>query len=495
MVPLVPTVRTGTEEPPTRIAFSACVTSSACVCAQRTSPRRPAKKIISARSPAGLPANAARIAAATSRPRLASENSNAMYRSRRFGLCTEGHRRLRFRFPPWDGLRYAAKEENEGEKRGRRLSYFVDVRGGLEHGVRLLPEVRLRLHAGDHEEHADRAVQGLLDGTAPDDAGHRVDLLAHHLRGLLRLADGEVRPADDADERAAGVGQIDLAEQRGLERLVQGGLHAVPLFLGLADPDHRDAAALHDRHEVRVVEVHEAGLRDDLRHALDRLHEDFVRDLERGVDRQSGHELEELVIVDDNRGVAELAEFVEAGLRVLHPDAAFGLEGHRDDAHREGAFLFRDAGDVLCGAGPGPAAHARRDEHDVRAAEEVSNLFLVLVGGLFADLRERAGTEAFREALADEDLLRRVDGEQVLGVRVHGGQLRARDPGLAASVDRVRSAPAAADDLDRDIDRLDNLFDLFVVAVLLLFHGLGFLGLALFLRLGFLVPAQGFVEK
>src|SRR3989304_739915 len=64
------------------------------------------------------------------------------------------------------------------------------------------------------------------------------------------------------------VGEVHFAEEGGLEGLVNRVLHAVPLCLAFADPDHRDPAALHDRHEVRVVEVHEARLRDDLRHAL-----------------------------------------------------------------------------------------------------------------------------------------------------------------------------------------------------------------------------------
>src|SRR5437773_4177295 len=84
----------------------------------------------------------------------------------------------------------------------------------------------------------------------------------------------------------------------------------------------------------------------------------------------------------------------------------------------------------------------------------------------------------------------------MLRVRIHGAELRARDTGLAAPVDGVRTATAAPDDLDRDVDRLDDLLDLLVVAVLCFFlrlRGLG--GLALFLCLGFLVSGQSFVEK
>src|SRR3989454_1451512 len=386
------------------------------------------------------------------------------------------------------------KEKGSGKKR-RRSAYFVHFGGRLDGArVDLLTEQRLRLHARDHEEHPGRVVQVVLDGAAPDDPRLRVDLLAHDLRGLLGLGHRQVGSADDAHERAAGVGQVDFAEQWGLERLVDRVIDPVPLFLALADPDHRDATALHDRHEVGVVEVDESRLRDDLRHALDRLHEDLVRDLERRVDWKTGHELEELVVVDDDRRVAELAQPVQAGLRVLHADSALGLERHRDHAHREGAFLFRDPRDVLRRAGPGPAAHARRDEHDMGPPEKLPDLLFVLVSRLLPDLGEGAGAEPLREALPDEDLLRRVDGQQVLRIRVHRGELRARDPGFTAPVDRVRSAAAAADDLDRDVDRFDDLLDLFIVAGLLV-DGLRLRGFALFLCFGFLVSGQSLVEK
>src|SRR3989337_2830433 len=102
-------------------------------------------------------------------------------------------------------------------------------------------------------------------------------------------------------------------------------------------------------------------------------------------------------------------------------------------------------------AGPGPPPHARRDEHDMGAAEELPELLLVLARRLLAHLGERARAQALREPLADEDLLRGVDGQQVLRVRVDRAQLRAGAARLGASVHRVRSAAAAPDDLDRDV--------------------------------------------
>src|SRR5437016_14245776 len=84
----------------------------------------------------------------------------------------------------------------------------------------------------------------------------------------------------------------------------------------------------------------------------------------------------------------------------------------------------------------------------------------------------------------------------MLRVRIHGAELRARDTGLAAPVDGVRTATAAPDDLNRDVDRLDDLLDLLVVAVLRHFIRLRDLGgLALLIFIGFLVSGQVFDEQ
>src|SRR2546428_14037542 len=130
---------------------------------------------------------------------------------------------------------------------------------------------------------------------------------------------------------------------------------------------------------------------------------------------------------------------------------------------REASSLFRAPRDVLRGAGPGPPPHARRDEHDMGPPEKLPDLLFVLVSRLLPDLGEGAGAEPLREALPDEDLLRRVDGQQVLRIRVHRAELRARDPGFTAPVDRVRSAAAAPDDLIRDVVRFDVILVLFIV--------------------------------
>src|SRR5881398_4117888 len=157
-----------------------------------------------------------RRASSTSSRRNGREAStrNAMYRYRGRRVLTLG-----------DG---GEMEKGSGKKR-RRSAYFVHFGGGLHRtGVHLFAEEGLRLDARDDQEDADRVLQFVVDGAAPDDPGLRVDLLPDDFRGALRLGDGQVPAADDAHERAPRVGQVDLAEQGGLERLVDRVLDPVP---------------------------------------------------------------------------------------------------------------------------------------------------------------------------------------------------------------------------------------------------------------------------
>src|SRR5580700_3936154 len=173
-------------------------------------------------------------------------------------------------------------------------------------------------NSSDHQHHADRALHRRVDGGAPDDAGGRGDRFRDDLGRLLRLADGHVRAAGDVDERSRRPADVDL-EERGVDCLEDGVLGAV-LALRLANPDERDAAALHDRPEVVEIEVHEAGAGDDLGDSADRAGEDRVGDLEGGLDREARDEFEEPVVRDGDDGVDRLAEPIEAPHRIIVAD-------------------------------------------------------------------------------------------------------------------------------------------------------------------------------
>src|SRR5207249_3121648 len=110
----------------------------------------------------------------------------------------------------------------------------------------------------------------------------------------------------------------------------------------LAEADHRDPAALHDRLDVIEIEVHEARLRDDLRDPLDGAHQHIVRDLERRIQGETRDELKEFVIRDHDHRVRKVPELLEAVLRVLRADRSLRPKRERADRDRQGARLFRE---------------------------------------------------------------------------------------------------------------------------------------------------------
>src|SRR3989475_3119526 len=284
------------------------------------------------------------------------------------------------------------------------------------------PKDLLALHAREDDHAPHLMLQGGVDRRAPDDPRVRGDLRLHELRRLLRLAHGHVGAARHVDQRARRLRDVDV-DERGVDRLCDGVLRA-RILLALPEPDHRDAAAAHDRLDVVEVEVHEAGLRDDLRDALDPPHEDVVRDLERLVQREARDELDELVVRDPDARVREVPQPFEAKLRVLPADDAFRAEGPRAYCDGERAEFLRNLGDDGRAAGAGSPAKTARDEHEVRAAEDLAQLLFRLPRALLSDLWKRTGAEAARAPPPEENLVRGADHEQVLRVRVRGVRLR-----------------------------------------------------------------------
>ena len=198
---------------------------------------------------------------------------------------------------------------------------------------------------------------------------------------------------------------------------------------------------------------------------FDRGHQHRVGELERRVERHAGNELEELVVLDDDRGVTDAAEPLQAVLGLLHACRAFARERKGDDPHREGARFLRETGHEMGRTGAGPAPHASGHEDDVGPVEEGAKLFLVLTCGLLSDLGARAGAETLGGPAADEDLPWGVDGQEVLGIGIDRAHLRALDALIHATVDRVRSATTASDDPDVDPERLRQLCELGVVGI------------------------------
>src|SRR3989475_821456 len=276
-------------------------------------------------------------------------------------------------------------------------------------------------------------------------------------RAFSPSATAQAVPAGHVHEGSCRGADVDVDQGR-VDRLFDRLLRAV-VAIRLAEADHRDPAALHDRLDVIEIEVHETRLRDDLRDPLDGPHEHVVRDLERRIQGQTRDELKEFVIRDHDDRVRKVPELLEAVLRVLRADRAPRPERERADRDRQGARLFRELREDRGAARPRAASEAARDEHHVRTLDDGPQLVRGLAGRLLADLGERAGSQAPRDAASQEELVGGPDDEEMLGVRVRGEQLRPDDAGFDEAVDRVAAAAPDPDDLDVRPQARENPFE------------------------------------
>ena len=124
-----------------------------------------------------------------------------------------------------------------------------------------------------------------------------------------------------------------------------------------------------------------------------------------------------------------LLQFGDAAVGDAHAALAFEVERLGDHADGEDAELARRLGDHRRGAGAGAAAHARGDEHHVRAGEMIANFVDHFFGGGAADIGLRAGAETFGHLHAHlDDALGLRHGER-LGVGIGDDEIDALQAG------------------------------------------------------------------
>src|SRR5690606_29701423 len=114
----------------------------------------------------------------------------------------------------------------------------------------------------------------------------------------------------------------------------------------------------------------------------------------------------------------------------------------RHDADAQRTHLARHLGDDRRGARPRPAAHAGRDEDQVRTLDRTRDFVLVLLDRLAADLGARARAQPARQLLPDLDLDLRPRVLQRLRIRVDADELDALQLLVDHAVDGVAAATA-----------------------------------------------------
>ncbi len=290
-------------------------------------------------------------------------------------------------------------------------------------------------------------LERFVGDRAEDDLRVRIDGLGDDGGRILDLEHAQVVSAGDREEDALGSGDRDLEERR-IDGGARGGFGALLADRG-ADTHERGACVVHDRPDVREVDVDDAGLGDEIGDSLDGLLEDVVAHGERVLDAGiAAHDREQLVVGDDDRGVDGLLELGEALIGEAHALLALESERLGDDADGERPQLAGDLRDDGRRAGAGAAAHAAGDEHHVGTLDRFLDLLARLLGGLLAEIRVHAGSEAAGEGLADVYLLLRLRFVEILRVGVDRDEVHALDVRLDHVIDSVAARAADADHPD-----------------------------------------------
>ncbi len=192
-------------------------------------------------------------------------------------------------------------------------------------------------------------------------------------------------------------------------------------------------------------------LGDDVADAARRLVEHAVGKLEdRGHAAIGDVDLHQPLVGDHQQGIDLLAQRGQPGFGLGHAPTALERERAGDDGDRQGAARPGGRRHQRRGARPGAAAHAGRHEDHVGVLDEGGEQFLVLFGGLPADLGVATGPEAAGQAAADHHGLVGLGRFECLAVGVDGEEVDLGEAFFDHAIDRIATGAADADDLDLD---------------------------------------------
>ena len=280
-----------------------------------------------------------------------------------------------------------------------------------------------------------------------DDLGFGVDGLGDDLGGVLDLEHCQVLAAGDREQDALGSGDRNIEEWR-IDGGA-GGFDGAILADGRADAHEGRAGILHDRTDVREVDVDQAGRSDEIRYALDGMAQDVVAHGEGVLDgRALVDGREQAVVGDDDDGVDFLAELFEAGFGDAAALAAFEEERLGHDGDREAAELLGDAGYDRRYARAGAAALAAGHEDHIGAFDDFLDLITGLLRRAASEVGIHAGAQAACQVLTQIDALLGERAVQVLRVRIDGDEVDATDLAVDHVVDGIAAGAADAEDLD-----------------------------------------------
>ena len=228
-----------------------------------------------------------------------------------------------------------------------------------------------------------------------------------------------------------------------------GGVHHAVFALADANAHMGQAARFHNGAHIGKVQIDQVRHGNEVGNALNALAERIVGDAEGLGDAGAlGDHRKQPVVGHDHEGIDIRLEALDAGLGVLHALTAFKHEGLGDHADGENAHIAGQFGDDGRRAGAGAAAHAAGDEYEIRALDDVGNLFAAFLGGVLAHVGVCARAQAFGQFVANLHLGGRFAEGQRLLIGIDGNEIDALQAGINHAIDRIGAGAAHANDFD-----------------------------------------------
>ena len=239
------------------------------------------------------------------------------------------------------------------------------------------------LHPGGQNRHLGILPNRIVSRDTPDYLDIRIQTVEELIYLLhLRHHDGSLLARIDIKENPLRLADVAAVEQRRVQRILDGPLHAS----FAAGPSHRHdctAAVAHGRFHIPEVKVNPpvAVHRDQFRDSYHGILQDIVSPCKRILhrDRRVGIHVAKPLIIDNQNGIHVLPHLIHPLQRPDNLLLLFKAEGNRHDTNRQQPHLAGHARHHWSRPRARSAAHAGSDEHHLRAvAQQMLNVSDIL---------------------------------------------------------------------------------------------------------------------
>ena len=231
------------------------------------------------------------------------------------------------------------------------------------------------VNAGGHNGHAHLALHRRIQCGPHNDVGVGVHLFADLVGSFVQFKQRQIIAAGDVDQHPLGPFQADFVQQRVGDGFLGGQNGAVVAF-GLARAHHRLAHFVHHRPDIGKIEVDDAGADHQVGHTLDPLIQHVIGQREGvGECRVFVGDAEQVLVGDDDQGIDDLLQGLDALFGLTHPFRTFKLERFGHHAHGQNAQFTRGLRNDRRSPGASAATHAGGDETHMRASQMIDDLF------------------------------------------------------------------------------------------------------------------------